>query len=217
MYVATRVVRWLCTCPEPLSACVFNHGETSEALPKRSCSAQPPLGPGIQHNSDLHLQQLPFLSSFISFDFLHYIHCRRHLMSSDPRLSKRESSTTLRRDALPPPSGRKRAGSTASTASRASLMFMSPAKHFGLARKASTATLSVAPVSVSGDGVDHTLDAAASGSGKGSSATRGSRTDKLRPARQGTRAEDVLRSVQTRAPQASISRTCFGAYVYYKS
>jgi hypothetical protein len=96
-------------------------------------------------------------------------------------------------------------------------MFMSPAKHFGLARKASTATLSVAPVSVSGGGIDHTLDAVTSGDGTGSGAIGGGKTDKLRPARQATRAEDALRSVHTRAPQAPILRTCFGAPVCYKS
>ncbi|KAJ1300781.1 hypothetical protein OPQ81_002423 [Rhizoctonia solani] len=119
-------------------------------------------------------------------------------MSAEPtsRLSKRESSTGLRRDTLASV-GRKRSGSNASTASKPSLMFASPAKGFGLTRKASTATLSVAPVSVSG-GLDHSLDSAPKkatlDAGKGKS------TDKARPVRQATRAEDSLRGVQARAP-----------------
>ncbi|CAE6506700.1 unnamed protein product [Rhizoctonia solani] len=117
-------------------------------------------------------------------------------MSAEPtgRLSKRESTTTLRRDTLAS-LGRKRSGSNASTTSKASL-FTSPAKGFGLARKASTATLVVAPVSVGG--LDHSLDSAPKkatlDAGKGKS------TDKARPVRQTTRAEESLRGVQTRAP-----------------
>ncbi|KAF8750145.1 hypothetical protein RHS01_09529 [Rhizoctonia solani] len=78
-------------------------------------------------------------------------------MSAEPtsRLSKRESSTTLRRDTLAT-SGRKRSGSNASTTSKASLMFASPAKGFGLVRKANRNSF-VAPVSVTG-GLDHSLN-----------------------------------------------------------
>ncbi|CAE6482171.1 unnamed protein product [Rhizoctonia solani] len=115
-------------------------------------------------------------------------------MSAEPanRLSKRELTTALRRDTLAS-SARKRTESNASTTSRASL-FTSPAKGFGLARKASTATLAVASVSVSG-GLDHSLDSAPKkatlDAGKSKSA---------RPVRQATRAEEFLRGVQTRAP-----------------
>ncbi|CAE6434249.1 unnamed protein product [Rhizoctonia solani] len=119
-------------------------------------------------------------------------------MSAEPtsRLSKRESSTTLRRDTLAT-SGRKRSGSNASTTSKASLMFASPAKGFGLVRKASTATLSVAPVSVTG-GLDHSLN---SSSKKATlDADKGKSTAKARPIRQSTRAEESLRGVQARAP-----------------
>ncbi|CAE6399230.1 unnamed protein product [Rhizoctonia solani] len=119
-------------------------------------------------------------------------------MSAEPssRLSKRESSTTLRRDTLVT-SGRKRSGSNASTTSKASLMFTSPAKGFGLARKASTATLSVAPVSVTG-GLDHSLDSTSRTATI--DASKGKTTVKARPVRQSTRAEESLRGVQARAP-----------------
>jgi hypothetical protein len=123
-------------------------------------------------------------------------------MSNEPRLSKRESLAALRRDTLAPSSGRKRAGSNASTASRASLMFTSPAKGFGLARKASTATLSVAPVSVSGDGINHTLESTPNKPVTGTNMGNGKAADKARPVRQSTRAEDALRFVQARVPVA---------------
>ncbi|CAE6491837.1 unnamed protein product [Rhizoctonia solani] len=122
-------------------------------------------------------------------------------MSAEPpsRLSKRESTSTLRRDTLAS-TGRKRSGSNGSTTSKASLMFASPAKGFGLTRKASTATLSVAPVSISG-GLDHSLNStpkkATLDAGKGKSA------DKARPVRQATRAEESLRGVQTRTPKVA--------------
>ncbi|KAG9103912.1 hypothetical protein FRC06_007023 [Ceratobasidium sp. 370] len=125
-------------------------------------------------------------------------------MSSKPRLSKRESSSALRQDATSPPSGRKRSGSVASTASRASLMFTNPAKHFGLTRKASTATLSAAPISASVSVMEHALDTTPASAGTSGSAMRGSVFDRLRPVRQATRAEDALRSVQSRGPQAPI-------------
>ncbi|EUC62992.1 hypothetical protein RSOL_468650 [Rhizoctonia solani AG-3 Rhs1AP] len=118
-------------------------------------------------------------------------------MSAEPtnRLSKRESTSALRRDTLAS-TARKRSGSNASTTSKASL-FTSPAKGFGLTRKASTATLAVAPVSVSG-GLDHALDSvpkkATIDAGKGKS---------TRPVRQATRAEEFLRGVQTRAPASA--------------
>ncbi|KAG9081453.1 hypothetical protein FS749_007646, partial [Ceratobasidium sp. UAMH 11750] len=125
-------------------------------------------------------------------------------MSSKPRLSKRESSAALRQDAASPPSGRKRSGSVASTASRASLMFTNPAKHFGLTRKASTATLSAAPISASVSAMDHALDTTSASADTSASTIRGSVFDRLRPARQATRAEDALRSVKSRAPQAPV-------------
>ncbi|KAG9126378.1 hypothetical protein FRC07_003653 [Ceratobasidium sp. 392] len=122
-------------------------------------------------------------------------------MSSKPRLSKRESSTALRQDTTSQPatSGKKRTSSIASNASRVS-MFTNPTKHFGLTRKASTATLSAAPVSVSVGGLDHAVEAKPSSG----SVAKGSGPDKVRPVRQATRAEDALRSVQSRAPQAPI-------------
>ncbi|QRV85486.1 hypothetical protein RhiJN_13504 [Ceratobasidium sp. AG-Ba] len=122
-------------------------------------------------------------------------------MSSKSRLSKRESTAALRQDTLPPSTGgRKRSGSVVSTASRVS-MFANPAKHFGLTRKASTATLSAAPVAVSTAGLDHTFDGLPTTS-NGGGETRTGGGDKLRPVRQATRAEDALRSVQARVPQA---------------
>lgn len=123
-------------------------------------------------------------------------------MSTEPRLSKRESTSALRQ----PSSGRKRSGSIASTASRASLMFASPAKHFGLTRKASTATLSVAPVSAVGSTLDHGLGLASSEISVSESMNIAGGTDKARPVRQTTRAQDVLRSVQTRVPQVPVLR-----------
>ncbi|CCO35716.1 hypothetical protein BN14_09835 [Rhizoctonia solani AG-1 IB] len=119
-------------------------------------------------------------------------------MSAEPtsRLSKRESSTTLRRDTLAT-SARKRSGSNASTTSKASLMFTSPAKGFGLTRKASTATLSVAPVSVTG-GLDHSLGSAPKTATIEPS--KGKAVPKARPVRQSTRAEESLRGVQARTP-----------------
>ncbi|KAG8722072.1 hypothetical protein FRC09_006861, partial [Ceratobasidium sp. 395] len=125
------------------------------------------------------------------------------MSTTKPRLSKRESSSALRQDTVAPSGGKKRTSSIASNASRVS-MFANPTKHFGLARKASTATLSAAPVSVSVGGIDHGLEAPPSKATISGSSVRGNGADKLRPVRQATRAEDALRSVQSRTPQASV-------------
>ncbi|KAG8678716.1 hypothetical protein FRC09_019601, partial [Ceratobasidium sp. 395] len=83
-------------------------------------------------------------------------------------------------------------------------MFANPTKHFGLTRKASTATLSAAPVSVSVGGIDHGLEVPPSNVIASGSSVKGNGADRLRPVRQATRAEDALRSVQSRTPQASV-------------
>ncbi|KAG8792670.1 hypothetical protein FRC12_005253 [Ceratobasidium sp. 428] len=125
------------------------------------------------------------------------------MSTTKPRLSKRESSSALRQDAVAPSGGKKRTSSIASNASRVS-MFANPTKHFGLARKASTATLSAAPVSVSVGGIDHGLEVPSSKATISGSSAKGNGADKLRPVRQATRAEDALRSVQSRTPQAPV-------------